>query len=172
MNLIKCANEHIYDMDKFESCPHCANKEAKVKVTNILGSNQSEVGTLLPTASAISANSSLLKRKTVGWLVCIEGAMEGESFTLYEGDNHIGRGSNMDVALSKEKTVSRENHAVITYNTQDQTFTLSAKNHLDTTFYNNAPLTENKQLISKDSVRVGDCTLLFIALCDDTFSWN
>lgn len=175
MNLIKCEHEHYYDSDKFDSCPHCANIAADVKIPNLFGDNQNKIDTVIPDQDILKDYQKIGHRKVTGWLVCIAGEMEGESFTLYEGANHIGRAPHMDVALFREPTVSRENHAIITYEADNKTFTLSVEpDTVAPVFYNDTLLKKNhsQTMFSRDILTLGECHLCFIPFCDETFSWN
>lgn len=175
MNLIKCENEHYYDSDKFDSCPHCANIAADVKVTNILGDNQKKIDTVIPNQNTLKDYQKIGHRKVAGWLVCTMGEMQGESFTLYEGINHIGRAPHMDVALFREPTVSRENHAIITYNNDTISFTLSVEpDAVAPVHYNNEVIKKSfsQTMVPRDILTLGDCQLCFIPFCDEHFSWK
>lgn len=174
MNLIKCEHEHYYDSDKFDSCPHCANLVADVKVPNLLGTNQNKIDTVIPDQVILKDYQKIGHRRVAGWLVCIEGEMQGESFTLYEGINHIGRAPHMDVALFREPTVSRENHALITYQADTNCFSLTVEPKAV------APVRYNKQQVKKsftqtmsarDILTLGECQLCFIPFCDEHFKW-
>lgn len=167
MNLIKCENAHFFDADKFVSCPHCANEAAGVTLADLTGSRQQEIDTASPEEPA-----GISKPKTTGWLVCTEGAARGESFTLREGENHIGRASHMDIRLSREPSVSRENHAVITFTPEDSSFFLSSTEHPDTVWLNGTPLVNAAALHSGDRITLGTCTLMFVPLCGGSFSWE
>lgn len=175
MNLIKCENEHYYDADKFDTCPHCANLLAEVKVSDILGTNQNKVDTLIPEKSALQNYQKAGHRKVTGWLVCTEGEMQGDSFCLYAGTNHIGRAANMDVALFKEPTVSRENHAQITYDNTENSFSLSTNPDCAVPVFLNETLITKEQMIElhiHDKITLGECQLSFIPFCDQHFKWN
>lgn len=175
MKLIKCEREHYFDSDKFDSCPHCANIAAEVKVANLLGKNQKQVDTLMLEKPLLENQPKKMERHVTGWLVCTEGEMQGESFTLYEGENHIGRAPHMDVVLLLESTVSRENHAVITYDDRTHSFTLTTDPDLV------APVLYNNRLVKKkhsqtlsahDILTLGDCQLHFIPFCGKHFHWE
>ncbi|MBO5469881.1 MAG: hypothetical protein J6A03_09130 [Lachnospiraceae bacterium] len=48
MHLIKCENEHIYDKDKFRSCPHCSKIRIEVRQPDTYGFGQKDVETATP----------------------------------------------------------------------------------------------------------------------------
>lgn len=52
--------------------------------------------------------SSIGTEPVVGWLVCTAGEHFGEDFKLKSGRNFIGRAPDMDVAVARDGTVSRE----------------------------------------------------------------
>lgn len=171
MNLIKCEKAHYYDADKFDTCPHCANMVASGTVADIQGKTQNAIDTAIPNDSALQNYQKVGHRKVTGWLVCIDGYMTGESFTLYEGINHIGRASHMDVVLFKEPTVSRENHALITYNQKTNTFLLESDNQ-QTVLYNKKTFLQPQDLQAYDTIQLGNCILSFIPFCGEHFSWK
>ncbi len=175
MKLIKCENEHYYDSDKFDDCPHCANMIAGGRLNDILGENQKKIDTAIPNHDILKDYEKISHQRVTGWLVCIKGEMQGECFTLYEGTNRIGRASHMDVALFREPTVSRENHAVITYHSDTNLFSLSIEpDGVAPVSYNNTLVKKNlSQTISiHDILTLGDCQLCFIPFCDEYFNWS
>lgn len=171
MNLTKCKNNHYYDGTKFTSCPHCINEENAPHFSGILGLRQKKIATKAPLPSEEVTYPSL-HHNTVGWLVCLKGVMRGESFPIREGENHIGRSSNMDIVLFKEASVSRENHAIITFSPKDNNFILAAPDYPAALFLNNSPLKQASPLSAKDRIQLGSCLLLFVPLCNETFNWN
>lgn len=171
MNITKCPKNHYFDSDKFVSCPHCANQKAEAVVEDILGNHQKNIDTAIPDLD-IQKNSQKNCRKTVGWLVCIDGAMLGESFILRDGDNFIGRAGNMDIPLLYEPSVSRKKHAVITYESNENVFHLHSPKHPEQTFCNHKTVKIKRKLKNRDIITLGDCTLMFVALCSSSFTWN
>lgn len=172
MNLTKCKSNHFYDSDKFPSCPHCANQVAGVQIEDILGKNQNQVPTAMPHSGNLQEYHRLTYGKTVGWLVCIEGTMIGESFCLREGDNFIGRAANMDVALIYETTVSREKHAVISYDPEKNVCVLYSPNHQEQTFCNAKKVKTKRTLKNRDVITLGNCSFIFVPFCNSSFSWS
>ena len=172
MNLIKCKNGHYYNADKLDTCPHCAGENIKTPVADPEGKDQTAIDTLIPDRLRQEAYEKATNKKLTGWLVCISGIMEGDSFTLFAGDNHIGRDTNMDVCLYKEPTVSRCDHAIITYDNVYSRFTL----HTDSAsvLYNNKALSSGQhiRLDTHDQITLGSCTLSFIPFCGEHFQWD
>ena len=170
MNLIKCENGHFFDAEKFLSCPHCSNEQAGIKAENLLGEEQHAISTAIP-QDTDQPSHALTQRKTAGWLVCISGTVSGESFCLREGENHIGRTANMDIALLYEPTISRKTHAVITYKPEQNSCILYPKNSAQT-FCNGRVVKTKRTLKNWDVITLGTCTLVFIAFCGKGFSWD
>lgn len=167
MNLIKCEKGHYYNKEKFPSCPHCANIPTFACDT----AKQSEIETALPNQDTIKQFHQTL-RKTTGWLVCTKGTMLGESFVLWEGINHIGRSSSMDVSLLYENSVSREDHACIEYHSDDCSFILTVPNHDNIVMHNDKRVSKPVCLQDHDTITLGESCLTFIPFCDKRFSWN
>lgn len=175
MKLIKCANGHRYNADKFNSCPTCANQKVASLIDDISGMNQSSVETFIPDKQTLNKYMEVTHRQVAGWLVCIHGNMLGEQFTLYCGDNYIGRDTSMDVSLYEEPTVSRVNHALITYHINRGRFTLSTNPDTESpVLYNNHPLGKKKTILlsSHDRITLGECTLCFVPFCGEHFQWE
>jgi hypothetical protein len=132
---------------------------------------QSQIITAIP-QDELQREYQKRDRKTVGWLVCTEGSMIGESFTLREGDNRIGRLATMDVALLYEAGVNREDHALISYDSATNGFVLSSENPSARLLCNAKTVRSSKRLKSRDVITIGNCSLVFIPFCNATFSWK
>lgn len=169
MNLSKCPKNHYYNADKFPSCPHCANLEIGIPEKDLIGTGQSHIPTVVPQHPA---STNAYRGKTTGWLTCIDGNMLGESFSLREGENYIGRSANMDVALLQETTVSRDNHCIIEFDCTQNSFHLTITNQEKTVLLNKKEIHTSTQLKHHDVITLGDCSLLFIPLCDNHFQWS
>lgn len=175
MNLVKCENGHYYNAEKLASCPHCANEKIHVPVPDLTGARQSAVDTYIPEKQISEKYKKAGTRPLAGWLVCIDGNMKGDCFTLFTGTNSIGRDTSMDVALFQEPTVLRYHHATITYHTDTAEFTLSTKqDSTSTVFCNEQPITPKHSitLAFHDRITVGRCTLAFIPFCCKDFQWE
>lgn len=174
MNLIKCKNGHYYNAEKLETCPHCANLKVNVPVTDLLGTEQNSIDTWIPEKQIWEKYQKAGHRKLTGWLVCIAGKMEGDSFILHTGVNHIGRDTNMDIVLFCEPTVSRNNHAVITYDSATAAFLLSPNPDGTAPVLWNGHLLKSGQKITlsdHDRITLGECVLAFVPFCGEHFRW-
>ena len=106
-----------------------------------------------------------------GWLVCIKGECFGESFEIKAGRNNIGRGTNMDVALLREMSVSRDKHAVIVFDPMNLKFLIqSGENGL--TYVNEELLMGVKELKANDKIMLGTAIFMFVPFCGENFDWR
>ncbi|MDX8346537.1 FHA domain-containing protein [Cognatiyoonia sp. IB215446] len=109
----------------------------------------------------------------VGWIVVAEGPGRGESFSLMAGMSQIGRGEDQAVQLDfGDNSISRTNHAAIVYDADSKEFLLGHGGKSNIVRLNDKPLISNEALKSGDVIRIGETVLRFVALCDDTFSWD
>lgn len=168
MKLTLCPNNHYYNADKFPYCPHCNN--AKVIVANDNSPEQNNISTekIIPLAAT---EEPFLQKLTAGWLVCLNGVNRGLSYPVYNTDNHIGRNSNMDIIIKNEKTISRENHAILSYDEHTDTYSICPGRSVNPTLLNEILLINEAVLHDRDLIQLGECQLLFVRLCDDRFSW-
>ena len=108
----------------------------------------------------------------VGWIVCVKGEYIGESFNLKSGKNHIGRSLTMDVALAKERSVSREKHATILYEPNKMQFFLQPGDSSGLTYLNDDLLMAFGELKAGDKITLGDSSFVFVPLCGEKFNWD
>ena len=108
----------------------------------------------------------------VGWLVCIKGEYVGQSFNLKAGQNFIGRALNMDVALAKDTSVSRNKHTIITYDPQNRVFYIKPGESNGLTYVEGTLMLNPQQINAYEKVRVGNSELVFVPCCGDQFTWE
>lgn len=112
------------------------------------------------------------KAPVAGWLVCVDGKHYGEDFRLTEGRNFIGRGRNMDVVLANDISVSREKHAVVIYEPNENVFHLTPGESSALCYLNGKVLLGAQTLRRGDIIQVGRTKLAFIPLCAGKFRWK
>lgn len=172
MRMVKCFKGHIYNAEKFNTCPHCANMEAGKKVADPLGEKQQEQDTEEPHTVKQRNYEIIGRRKVVGCLLCVKGTLMGEGFFLVEGYNHIGRSANLEVVLSGETTVSRMSHACICYEWRQNRYELTVAEGKEDVFYNGKLVEHPVSIESGGTIQIGQCSLRFIAFCGENFMWN
>lgn len=108
----------------------------------------------------------------VGWLVCVKGdECQGESFNLKAGKNMIGRGAGMDVQIP-EPTVSRERHAIITYEPKKRIFLIQPGDGSGMVYLNDELLMTFSEIKSRDIIQLGEALFMFYPFCGEDFTWD
>ncbi len=115
-----CPNNHYYDASVHASCPYC--REAS---PDAMAGSTKPLQPAVKTADAdIGLTKALIKERTgvdpvVGWLVCLSGKQKGRDFRMHADHNYIGRGEDMNIVIRDDDTISRSNHAIITYDAKE-----------------------------------------------------
>ena len=108
----------------------------------------------------------------VGWLVALGGAHIGTDFRLKVGKNFVGRSPQMDVALTEDKSVSRDKHAIVVYEPKEHLYLVQPGEASTLVYRNEQVVLSPVKLEAYDVITVGDVNLLFIPLCNKEFNWN
>lgn len=108
----------------------------------------------------------------VGWLVCVEGKDRGRDYRIHSDNNFVGRSDKMDICIHGDETVSRENHAVISYDSVDKTYYFSPGDGRSIVRLNDKALFQTATLKPYDKVTIGKTRFLFIPLCGEDFDWS
>ncbi len=178
----QCVNGHFYDDARYPDCPYCANRAQDAGKT--VGLNQpAAIGKTVPLrtpaqeAGQAGKTVGILKKDlgidpVVGFVVCVDGPHKGTDFRLRSGRNFLGRSQEMDVALTDDETVSRENHAVISYDSKDNLFLLVPGGGRGLTYHNGSVIESAVPLRAYDRVEIGQCKLLFLPICSEQFRWE
>lgn len=107
----------------------------------------------------------------VGWLVCVEGASKGKDFRIHAERNFIGRGSSSDICILGDNTISERMHAVISFNPKENIFRINPGEARGIIYLNDNEVFNAEVLKKGDVIQIGQTHLMFIPLCDDSFSW-
>ena len=138
--------------------------------TRLLGFNPASLGVSDPFEKAASRQN---RDFPVAWLVVVSGPGRGASFAIHDGVARIGRAADQSVPLTFGDTaISRENHASIAYDPDENAFYIGQSGKANIVRLNNKPLLSTEQLHSGDQIRVGETTLRLVALCNEDFRWN
>jgi len=108
----------------------------------------------------------------VGWLVCVSGEYFGQSFNIKSGQNFIGRALTMDIPLAKDTSVSRNKHAIITYDPQNRVFFIQPGESSGLTYHKGKLLLAYQPLNSHEEIKVGNSEFIFIPCCGEKFKWE
>lgn len=190
MNLIRCESGHFYDEERFSECPFCNQTRISTVVegengednlyTQPMTPNQPEV--TIPEAADVDSFSKTVGvydnlgaediEPVVGWLVAISGEHLGEDFKLKTGRNFIGRSSEMDIALEKDNSISREKHAIILYEPKSNMFLVQPGDAKQLFYLNEKVVLEATKISAYDILSLGETNLLFIPCCSAKFNWE
>ena len=175
----QCDNGHFYDENRFDSCPYCRDNAmvGKTVAGGMSGATTAAAAAGATFDSDRGKTVGIIKKKlgidpAVGFLVCVSGPHRGADYKLVSGRNFIGRAAAMDVALADDDTVSRESHALITYDVKHNTFSLSPGQGRGITYCNDEQVEMVRPLKAYDVIEVGKSRLLFLPLCGDRFKWD
>jgi hypothetical protein len=193
MALKRCENGHYFDPAKHTTCPSCGvqninfeptRKKDEIKLADTQpGAPTPAAGGGAPAAAAKprpgddGKTVSLIHKKAgidpvVGWLVCVEGADRGRDYRIRSEKNFVGRAESMDVAIRGDETVSRENHAIVSFNPKARQFKLHPGDSRGLVYLNGEEVDHPSPLKAGDHIELGQTKLLFVPLCDDTFTWE
>jgi hypothetical protein len=107
-----------------------------------------------------------------GWLVSIDGPDRGRDFRIKSERNFIGRAATMDIVISGDESISRENHASITFDPRTLSFTLNTGNGRGLVYLNQKVVDSPSTIKPYDLIELGETKLLFIPFAGEGFSWD
>lgn len=109
----------------------------------------------------------------VGWLVCVEGKDKGNDYRIHADNNFIGRSERMDICVRGDETISRENHAVVSYDSQEKVYYFSSGGGRNIVRVNGKVVISGSVLLQAyDRIKIGNTILAFIPLCGEEFDWE
>ena len=181
MPLKRCENGHYFDPARHTTCPSCgaqnidfAQTEPKRQAPVTPPSDPIKPR---PAARDDGKTVSLLHKTAgidpvVGWFVCLQGADRGRDFRIRSERNFIGRSETMDISIRGDDTISRENHAIVSYNPKNRQFKIHPGEGRGLVYLNGDEVDQPRPLAAGDKVELGQTTLLFVPFCTDNFSWE
>lgn len=188
MELIKCRFGHYYDPSKYKHCPHCEvyGEDDDPGYTVAKSSSAASVSAVpAPVVSAPApandpddaqtvalAQDRMGFNPTAGWLVCASGAARGQDYKIRTERNSLGRSDKMDICIKGDLGISRENHAVISYNPKARTFSLIPGEGKSIIYLNGQEVLSPVRLTAYDRIEISATVLVFIPLCSEVFSWD
>lgn len=120
-------------------------------------------------AMGVPTNSEI--EPVVGWLICINGKLKGKDFKILAGRNKIGREASNDISLPTDNTISREEHANIIYDPRSNKFYITQGSSRGLVYLNDNLVISDAILQDYDKIKLGNVELVFIAFCDEKFTW-
>ena len=107
-----------------------------------------------------------------GWFVCTKGEDKGRDYRIKTERNFIGRGTNMDIMINGDDSISRENHASITFNPRNLKFTVATGDGRGLIYLNGEVIETSSEVKAYDELEIGNTKLLFIPFVTEEFSWE
>ena len=77
----------------------------------------------------------------------------------------------MDVAIVGDDGISRENHAIISYNPKNNTFKVMPGESRGLVYLNEEEVLAPMDMKDRDILELGKTKLMFVALCGNGFVW-
>jgi hypothetical protein len=199
--MVTCANGHYYDQEKNATCPYCANTggiDMQTKATVVETNNNDDEKTAVYQAAAPmddertvynpssspsqmdvqgamsqQDDSSSEPKLLAGWLVIVSDQGRGTDYALTFGMNTIGRAESNYVSIQNgDSSISREKHAMIIYDYENNVFFIKHGEGQYLSYLNGEVLLDTKQLKANDRIKVGSTEMIFIPLCTDIFNWK
>lgn len=121
--------------------------------------------------TTIGGGGSQGPEPVVGWLVCAEGPVRGADFRLHAGYNYIGREAG-DVRLRGDAQISRQNHAMIAYDSSERAYFVGPAAGRNLIKVNGKTVLNAIEIHSYDTISIGSTKLIFVALCGEQFGWE
>lgn len=201
MTMKRCNQGHYYDPDKHHSCPACGIPDLDIDRTKAKSSPNHNGGGLerqpeqpldsgedigatrragqLPAdrSGAEEGRTIGLVRKTtgidpvVGWLVCIEGPDKGRDYRIRSEKNFIGRSAQMNISIQNDNAISRENHAIVSFNPKKSNFKVHPGSSNGLVYLNDDDVDIPEMLKPYDIIELGETKLMFVPLCGENFQW-
>jgi len=117
--------------------------------------------------------ASLDSDPVAGWVVVVKGPGRGNFCPVFVGMNSVGRDASQRVSLSfGDDSISREEHAFITYDEEQRCFYLQHGGKSNLVRLAAHPVLSPTELKPNDLIRIGRTTLLFVPCCGPDFSWT
>ena len=108
-----------------------------------------------------------------GWVVVIKGQGRGDYRPIYAGMNSVGRDASQRISLNfGDESISREEHAFITYDEEQRCFYLQHGGKPNIIRLGTTPVLTPMELKPYELIRIGRTTLRFIPCCGPHFSWS
>ena len=197
MDMKQCAQGgHFYDASIHNECPYCntgnvgATMALDMGRTMPVGAGSPDIGKTMPLIQPEGAGRTVAQGNVgdagrtvaiikeelgidpvVGWLICLEGKEKGRDYRIHTDNNYIGRGENMDICIRGDDTISRENHATISYDPREKNYYFTPGDGRSIVRLNDKGVFQTAELSAYDIVEIGKTRLIFLPLCGDKFEW-
>ncbi len=107
-----------------------------------------------------------------GWVVVVKGQGRGGFRPVFVGMNSVGRAPSQRICVDfGDESISREEHAFITYDDETRTFYLQHGGKSNLVRLGGKPVLQPTELKAGDLFRIGNTTFRFVACCGPDFDW-
>jgi hypothetical protein len=185
----RCDNGHYYDPKKHAAgCPYCgaAFDIPAQRSIRIGPSGEGDPRTrpqglnIVPTSPGAGGDSPTIVIRAgqsgvdpvVGWFVCVHGPEKGRDYRIRSENNTIGRSKDMYICISGDESISRERHAVITFDPQQNAFHLGPGEGRGLVYVNGEVLLAHRKLQAYDQIQLGKTKLIFVPFCGEKYAWG
>lgn len=184
MNMIRCEKcGGFFNTNVSQSCPYCSGERTLGELgvtTPVTEAATADVGVTTPIQSAVDDSNittpvGAFENRTcpvVGWLVALNGSEKGKDYKIYSENNFIGRGENMMISLRGDNNISREKHAIISYDPRANEFYFAPADGRNIVRLNGSAVLMTTKLAPYDRLEIGSTELLFVPLCGEAFQWE
>jgi hypothetical protein len=108
-----------------------------------------------------------------GWIVVVKGPGRGGFRPVFVGMNSVGRAPSQRICLDfGDESISREEHAFITYDDETRTFYVQHGGKSNLVRLGGKPVLQPTELKAGDQFRIGNTTFRFVACCGPDFDWT
>jgi hypothetical protein len=123
--------------------------------------------------SVAGQSDNFVTEPVVGWLVIIDGPGKGKFVKLGFGMNAIGRSPESRVSIDfGDDQISRENHALLTYDTKNRKFYIQHGGGANLTYLGESPVLQPFELKGNEVISIGNTKLYFVPFCGANFNWD
>lgn len=180
MAIIKCQFGHYYDNVKYKECPHCNTDNVneseynEVTIAKIAGDRMKKnLASFVAGKDERTIGIYSLKgqfKPVVGWFICTEGNEKGRDYRISSGRNFIGRSYQMDISISDDKEISRDNHCSVVFDPKSILFSIVPGESI--VYHNGNELLKPMELKPYDKIILGKTTLQFVPYCKEGVMWE
>ncbi|MCI8599589.1 MAG: FHA domain-containing protein [Lachnospiraceae bacterium] len=197
MEMRKCSRGHYYDASIHADCPYCSNA-GNTEMTMAMGvtpSIQASAGVTVPiqrgpvdatvpmgmspvsfdeddnrTVAVLMTEEGV--EPVVGWMIGLTGKNKGKEYRIHSDNNFVGRSEKMDICIKNDDTISRENQAILTYDSAEKMFYLSPGSGRSIVKVNGKAVFQTTELAGFDRILLGKTEFVFLPLCGENFTWE
>ena len=176
-SLIRCDNGHYFDPKKHSSCPFCGVQNLDIDIQKTMAKRPTDGSKDIDKPNIVDKTVGIYQKKlgidpVVGWLVAIEGAEKGSDYRITSEKNFIGRSEKMDISIPGDASISRDNHAIVSYNPKKNTFLILPGESRGLVYLNEEEVVTPVTINAYDVIELGETKLNFIPFCSDRFIWE